>query len=229
MKPTAHPPPNSPLNVLAGLLRQRAGAPIQILLVAAGFLLVPLSSIWSPLVLAIIALALIQFLDDDWSALGFGRPAASPARWITEGIVVGLLWQLVATGILVPILNGLLHKETQPAGHAGDWAYYISYILLVGIIQALAKGVVYRAFLLSRLERLFGRSQTGTALAFVVASVVFGLSNWSQGLVLMIVTMTAGVVFNLLYYLSHRNLWPTILAHAVYNTAALTLVFLGRL
>ena len=229
MNPTSHPPPSPTLNRLAGFLRQRAGAPIQILIVAAGLLLSPLSSIWSPIVMAIIALALIQFLDDDWGGLGFRRPAASPARWITEGTVVGLLWQFVALGILVPVLNGLLHRETAPANHAGDWAYYISYVILVGIAHALAKGLVYRAFLLSRLEQLFGRTPTGTALAFVIASILFGLGNWYQGYVGVIVGVTVGAVFNLLFYWSRRNIWPTLLAHAVYNSAALTLIFLGRL
>ncbi len=228
MKTTTHPPPNSPLNMLAGFLRQPAGALIQILLVTASLLLVPLRSIWSPVAMAVVVIVLLIFLDDDWGLLGFRRPATGPARWITEGAVVGLLWQFVAVGILVPLLNSLFQRETQSAGHAGDWAYYLSSVTIFGIVHALAKGVAYRAFLLSRLERLFGRTQLGTRLAVVVASTLFGLSNWYQGYVGVIVVITAGAAFNLLFYWSRRNVWPTILAHAVYNTAALTLVFLGR-
>ena len=228
MKTTRHPPSNSPMNVLAGYLRQPAGALIQILLVAASLLLVPLRSTWSPVAIALVVVGLLLFLEEDWGLLGFRRPAAGLARWVTEGAVVGLLWQFVAFGILVPLLNGLFQVEAQPAGHAGDWVYYISSVIVFGIAHALAKGLAYRAFLLSRLERLLGRTPLSTRLAVVVASLLFGLGNWYQGPVGVIVGVTAGAAFNLLFYWSRRNIWPAILAHAVYNIAALTLVFLGR-
>ena len=49
------------------------------------------------------------------------------------------------------------------------------------LVRPLAKGLAYRGFLLSRLERLFGPSTTGIAGCIILASIVFGLGNWYQG------------------------------------------------
>jgi membrane protease YdiL (CAAX protease family) len=225
----ATPPPNPPEFALRGFLSRPLGALIQILIVAASLLILPTHSPWSPVLMAAIAFGLIWFMREEWNDLGFHRPPTRPRRWITEGLVVGLFWQFVALGILVPALNGLFGVQPQFAGRAGDWAYFLSALVIFGAAHAFAKGLAYRAFLIHRLETLFGRTALGARLAFAGASILFGLGNWHQGVVGVIVGVTVGAVFNGLFFWSRRNVWPTILAHFAYNTAALTLVFLGRL
>ena len=147
--------------------------------------------------------------------------------------------------MLRPALNALFGRSPAPGTRAGDLAYLIYSIILFGILQALAKGLGHRGFLLNRLERIFGWSDPRPAEGLVggnapaamppipwvpvlIGSVLFGLANWFVGPIGVISAMFAGLVFNLLYYWSRRNIWPTIVAHAVYNTTLFVLIYLGR-
>ncbi len=83
--------------------------------------------------------------------------------------------------------------------------------------------------MLNRLERIFGRTQTGFVLTVVTSSILFGLANWGGGWASIVATTLVGAVFNLLFYWSRRNIWPTIVAHSVYNIALFVLIYFGRI
>ena len=211
---------------LQAFLRSRVGALIQVVLITGTTFVLRPSSIWFPVLIAGVAAVLIWLAGDTWSDLGFARPKERAARWVIEGAVTGLLWQFIAIGILVPALNGVLNFPAA-VSRQGDLPYYLL-LMLYGIMQAFAKGLAYRAFLLHRLETILGRTSAGLALSLLLASSLFGLSSWHQGLASIIVVGLAGAVFNLLFFWSRRNIWPTILAHVVYNAALSTLVYFGR-
>jgi uncharacterized protein len=214
-------------------LASRAGTGVQIALVALGAVTLPGGLLLSPVLLALLAGALIRLNGDGWRSVGFGPPNGTPLRrafwWISTGLLVGLLWQYASVGFLVPLFSRVL-GASAPAGAApqpGLLPYLLS-LFVYGLVHPLAKGLAYRGFLLNRLERAFGSSTAGVAASFVIASVVFGLGNWYQGPAGVIATALTGAVFNALYYWAHRNVWPSVLAHAVYNSVALTLLYLGH-
>jgi membrane protease YdiL (CAAX protease family) len=214
---------------LRNFLRGPLGVAAQLALVLGTMLLAALPGwqISTPVVTALVALLFIWLCGDAWDDLGFSRPRTRTMRWITEALVVGLLGQFVAVGILVPAFNALFNIPAASGAAQSSAANFIL-LLAVGVVNALTKGLAYRAFLLARLPRVFGDSAPGAWLTVASASILFGLSNWHQGQVGILVTAIAGLLFNLHFYWSRRNVWPTILAHAIYNIAALTLLFLGR-
>jgi membrane protease YdiL (CAAX protease family) len=222
---TANRPSAQPVDVMA----TPAGLLIQLLVIASVSFLLPPSLIWFPIGLAIAAWLLMLLSGDQWKDLGFARPETRPARWVTEAVVTGLLLQFAAVGVLLPGLYALLGQTAPVRGHTGELAYLLSNILLYGIAGALAKGLGHRAFVLNRLERIFGNSQRGLVLTIVTASLLFGLANWYAGWTTVIVSALVGAVFNLLFYWSRRNIWPTIVAHSVYNIALFVLIYFGRI
>ena len=233
---TITPMPSSPSTPFSTFLRSRTSVAIQIALLVVGIFIFRRWSLWLPVPVAVIAALLIWLSSDSWRGLGFGRPALAASRWIVEGVMAGLLWGIVAARLLTPLLNFLLRAESAPPAHKGEVSYLLTSIILFGIVHALAKGLAYRAFLLNRLEALLGQTRTGIGLAVAAAAIWFGLGNLSllfdpgqQTYAGFIIATLAGVVFNLVFYWSKRNVRPSILAHGIYNTTLFALVFLGYL
>ena len=220
---------NRPAAPPVDFMQTPPGLIIQLLMIAGVSFLLPPNLIWFPIGLTVAAWLLVLLSGEAWRDLGFFWPEVRPARWISEGIVTGLLLQFVVVGVLLPGLYALFGQQPPVYGHAGDLAYLLSSILQYGILQAIAKGLGHRAFVLHRLEKIFGASQPGLALTIVISAVLFGLANWYVGLAGVVGAAAAGAVFNLLFYWSRRNIWPSILAHAVYNTALFALIYFGRI
>jgi membrane protease YdiL (CAAX protease family) len=213
-----------------GFLSSRPGALLQIAAIVAGALVLPGGSLLAPLLLALIALVLLWLAGDDRQTAGFGRPTRRAFWCVAAGVLVGFLWQYAAVGVLVPLAGRWL-EGSAPSGAAapGGALGFVVSVLAFGAVHPLAKGLAYRGFLLSRLERLFGASIAGVVVSVVLASIVFGLGNLYQGLAGVAVGALTGAVFNALYYWARRNVWSSVLAHAVYNITALTLLYLGTI
>ena len=217
------------MNALQSFLRSRIGATVQIAILVASLYLFRGRSPWLVLPVALVALVLVWLTNDAGQSLGFGRPAETPTRWVLEGMVTGLLCGFITAGVLSPLFNQIFRVEAASGSHKGDVTYLVTNIILYGVIHALAKGLAYRAFLLNRLETIFGQAQIGVGIAVVLAALVFGLSHLGSPVSTLVITALVGLVFNLLFYWSHRNVWPTIVAHGIYNATLFALVFLGRL
>ncbi len=78
------------------------------------------------------------------------------------------------------------------------------------------------------MAELAGGSSAAWAVSLVFVSVVFGVAHIDQGISGIIVNLSAGLVYGALYLWSGRNLWAAIIAHGVYDTAGLLLIFWGK-
>ena len=212
-------------------LASRPGAALQVVVLAIAALLIPGAAWLSPMAIALIAVALLWLAGDDWRSAGFGRPTRRAFWWLTIAVVIGLAWQYAASGFVVPFISQRLGASAPsmvsagarlPSGSTG----FVFSLIVFGIIHPLAGALAYRAFLLSRLERLLGATPSGLAASLIVGSVLFGLGNAYQGWAGFLATALTGVVLNLLYYWARRNVWPSALAHAVYNISAIILLSL---
>jgi len=210
---------------LRPFLASRLGAALQAAVVAAAALLMPGSLWFGPIVAALVAAALLWLAGDGLRSVGFGRPTRRAFWWVSVALAAGLAWQYAASGFVLPYLSqrlGAAAAAPAPPTALG----FIAAVIVFGLIHPIASALAYRGFLLSRLERLFGRSIAGAAASFVVASVVFGLGSAGGGWARLAVTCLTGTVFNALYYWSRRNVWPSVVAHAAYNIAAIVLLSL---
>jgi hypothetical protein len=206
-------------------LASRPGAIAQLAFFALAILAVPSASVLAPLVLAALAALMLWLAGDDWPAVGFRAPRRRLAWWVPEAVVIGGLWQYAAVGVLAPALAQWLAAGTAPISPPG----LLAALLIYAVLHPFAKALAYRAFLLARLEKLLGYSGIGLALAYVIASLAFGLSNLYQGWAGVAVGVLTGAVLNALYHWEGRSVWPTVLAHAAFNAAAFTLLYLGGL
>ncbi len=93
--------------------------------------------------------------------------------------------------------------------------------LRIMITAAVGEEIVFRGFLLGRLEALFQGLPFATALAVIAQALLFGLGHYSSGAVSVIVAASIGLVFGAAFILGSRNLWPLMLVHAIPDSISL--------
>ncbi len=214
---------------MKAFLHSWTGAFVQVVILFVLTALSPANSFWQPLIVAAVAGVLVMLSGDRVDDLGLGTPAIPASRWVAEGLLVGLLSQFISFGLIVPGLSALLNTPTALTHRAGDGEYLLTGVLIFGGLHALAKGFAYRAFLLHRLAMVFGHTRAARLVSLGLAAILFGLSSAQPSLVGTLAAVIAGAVFNLVYEWTHRNVWPSLLAHSLYNITAFVLIYFGML
>jgi membrane protease YdiL (CAAX protease family) len=146
------------------------------------------------------------------------------------GITVGVVFQFFTIYVLEPLTLRLTHAPTdltQFKQIEGNVFALCFFLLLVWTLAAFGEELVYRGYLMNRVADL-GGSRGAWALSLVVVSILFGVLHWPQGITGVVVNVCAGFVYGGLYLMSGRNLWAPIIAHGVYDTVALLLIFWGK-
>jgi membrane protease YdiL (CAAX protease family) len=159
--------------------------------------------------------------------LGLARPR-SILRTIAIGVPAGIVLLLFAKLLLTPIVEALTGIPRDLSAFdflRGDIAAYLSLMPKIWIGAAICEEIVFRAFLIGRLEAAFGgASRAATAAAVLLSSAVFGAAHAYQGPTGMLITGVLGLLFAIVYVAAGRNLWLNIVVHGVYDTLSLALV-----
>ncbi len=165
-----------------------------------------------------------------WRAVGLKRPA----RWrhtLLLGIAVGVVYQFFSLYVLEPLIVLLTGKSielSQFASIEGNVFLLSLFLVLVWTLAAFGEELVNRGYLMNRVAELAGGSSVAWAVSLVVVSVLFGVAHLYQGISGVVANISAGLVYGALYLWSGRNLWAPIIAHGVYDTVALLLIFWGK-
>jgi membrane protease YdiL (CAAX protease family) len=159
--------------------------------------------------------------------LGLGRPR-SILRTIALGVAAGIALLLFSKLLLTPLVESLtgIPRDLSAFDFLRDnGAAWLALMPKIWIGAAIGEEIVFRAFLIGRLEAAFGgRSRVATVAAVLLSSVVFGAAHAYQGPTGMLITGILGLVFAIMYVAVGRNLWLNIVVHGVYDTLSLTLV-----
>jgi membrane protease YdiL (CAAX protease family) len=165
-----------------------------------------------------------------WPAVGLKRPA----RWrqtIPAGIAAGIASQIFCTYLLEPLifrLTGKLTDLSQFAPLEGNLFLLCLLLLMVWTLAAFGEELTYRGYLMNRVADLAGGSKLAWAVSLIIVSTIFGVAHLGQGFAGVVTNISAGLVYGGLYLASGRNLWASIIAHGVYDTLGLLLIFAGK-
>ena len=179
-------------------------------------------------IVAAVAIAIVAFeTRAPVRELGLGRPA-SIVRTIALGVLAGFVMLFFSKLLLTPIaeaITGIPRDLSAFEDVRGDLAVYLGLMPRIWLGAAICEEIVFRAFLIGRLEAAFGgASRIATALAVVLSSALFGLAHTYQGPTGVLITGTLGLIFACVYAYGGRNLWLNIVVHGVYDTLSLGLV-----
>ena len=95
------------------------------------------------------------------------------------------------------------------------------------VVSSFGEEVIYRGFLITRLEELFGGGRGATWAAVVASSMIFGLAHFGWGVVGVVQTGFMGLALAGSYLLFGRKLWPLVLAHAYLDTILIVPMYFG--
>ncbi|MGB3797568.1 MAG: CPBP family intramembrane glutamic endopeptidase, partial [Alteraurantiacibacter sp.] len=149
-----------------------------------------------------------------WAALGTGGTIAifTVGAWVTEAIGLG-----------APDPTFVLALVTESPAMFALWVVGVA-IFAAGF----GEEVLYRGFLMDRLERLPGLRGRGGAV-LVIQALLFGLPHAYQGWGGMVVTACVGLLFGFIRNRCGGNLWAVIIAHAAVDTIMMSLAYADAL
>lgn len=163
--------------------------------------------------------------DMGWGTVGLKRPA----RWsnvLLLGVGVGSVCQLFT--LLLPLLVALTGKPLNLGRFAslkGNVFLLMLMLARVWTLTVFGEELTYRGYLMNRVAELMGGGGVAWAASLVVVSVLFGIGHLYQGVSGVVAASLGGLVYGLLYLWTGRNLWSPIIAHGVFDTTAVVLIF----
>jgi membrane protease YdiL (CAAX protease family) len=177
--------------------------------------------------LLVLAWASLAARGIGWRDLGFRR-TPNARRLVFVGLAAGLAMEGLELFVTQPALTALTHQSpdlSDAAALAANWKLFLLALALTWSLAAFGEELVWRGYVLNRLENLFGRSSLGMAGALLISSLVFGAAHAPQGVTGVIENALDGLLLGALYLATHRNLIAPIVAHGVTDTVDFTLIF----
>ena len=185
-----------------------------------------------PLRTALVLLLLTWLLrrsGQGWGAIGLRWPDR-PWRAISIALLGYVLIATVATVLLsmvFPAMGWPANTIDAFAHLRGNTGEYLYWLLIAWSCAAIGEELIFRGFLLNRLERAFGGGRAAMLAAVLIQAVVFGLSHAYQGPGGIWLTGITGLLLGGVYLLSGRNLVVCILLHGLVDSVSLTAIYVG--
>ena len=220
---------------IVGVASESATAPPREPLIAtlAGLLLVAALAHYAPgQRIVISAAAAVAF-----SALATRRPLADlglrwparPFRLFFGALLLAIALNAFGRTLLWPTLYRIFgSRDLRYLGPIeGNLDVLIGLMPLIWLSAALCEEVVYRGFLQQRLERIFGNTGVGNAVAVAATSAVFAANHAVQGTSGMIQTFIVSCVLGAIFIRSRHNLVLLILMHGAWDTFSVAVMYFG--
>lgn len=100
-------------------------------------------------------------------------------------------------------------------------------LLGVYFISSFAEEVIYRAFLINRIEEITHSFKYSKIIAVLLSSVFFGLIHYEWGAMGMVQTGFMGLAMGISYFVLKKRLWPLIIAHMYMDTLLFVQLYLA--
>ena len=156
----------------------------------------------------------LSFTFRGWKAvaLGFAKSFAV--------LLVGLAGFLLGSIVMANITG--IPEQADVSGYnylQGNLPMLLISLAGIYVVSSFGEEVIYRGFLINRVEALLGGSRKAVWAAVVISSVIFGFAHLGWGIVGVVQTAFMGLAFAISFVLLGRKLWPLVAAHAYMDTA----------
>jgi hypothetical protein len=180
-------------------------------------------------ILVVIGLVSFRLRDGGWSAMGFRRPDSWP-RLLGIAIVAAVIALLAGELIVAPIAQHFWPPPKMPgmaADISGNPQAALTALLIVWTFAAFGEEIAYRGYLMVRGADLGARSTPAWWMSMLFVSIVFGFGHYYKGPAGIVESTFSGLVLGTVYLLAGRNLWASVLAHGLVDTAGVAALFFG--
>lgn len=168
---------------------------------------------------------------DSWRDVGVRKPE-KPMRLPLDVIALYAL-TIAGNAIIVQLLANWfgwpgLGLEAY-ASLRGDLVAFLTILAIAWTTAAFGEELLFRGFLLTRLQLALPEKHGGTVLAIAFQAFLFGIAHAYLGPRGVATAMLVGVIYATWYVRRGRNLWPLFIAHGLTDTVSLTAIYSGLL
>lgn len=165
---------------------------------------------------------------EHWRDYGLCKPSS----WWRLPLQCVLLYASVAltARYVTPHLAGALHAIASPSlisTIGGNEVALMGWLAIGWGVGGFIEELLFRGFLLNRVEAWLGGSRTATAVAVCAQAALFGALHLYQGSFGAVHAAMFALIYGLAYPLFGRNLWPLILVHGLWNSVAIWSAYAG--
>ena len=179
-----------------------------------------------PILGFLVAWALLRMSRQNWSHFGLSRPRGLVGCLGVAIALYGVVY--LATMVLVPFLGSVFPVRSEPVFLLyirGNVAAYLGWLAIAWLVGGFIEELLFRGFLINRVESLFGNAPGSTAIAILAQAVLFGTLHLYQGAYGFVFAGTLAVLYGVAYVVLGRNLWPLIIVHGTWNSIAISRLY----
>jgi membrane protease YdiL (CAAX protease family) len=176
---------------------------------------------------AVIILGYILYRKDGLASYGWAFPAV---WWKTLAWAggVGFLLAVLFSMLIDPFIDRSLDlplyaPRLDPL--RGNWKRLLLLLASGWFFSAVLGEGIFRGFLILGIERLITNQGVFAAIALLVSALVYAASHWHEGQNGVLRRVVLGLIMGDIFIWSGYNLWLPLLAHVVFETTNLLLVY----
>jgi membrane protease YdiL (CAAX protease family) len=208
----------------------------QLGIVAAAFVLthilarrfgVPGPGTWAVLCALAVATWRLRRAGMRWDELGMRAPENwwIALAWVAALYAAAALAKILVIDPLAKVLGWPPINLSRFSKLPGNAAFLAGGLFLVWVQAAFGEELVFRGFLLTRLELLLGGELSATAMALVGQALLFGVGHWYLGPRGVTTAGITGLILGAVYLCDGRNLVPLIGAHGLADSLGLIAIY----
>ncbi|PLK44976.1 CPBP family intramembrane glutamic endopeptidase [Emticicia sp. TH156] len=173
---------------------------------------------------------MLKRLGSNLKAIGLAWEGLSAKAFII-GLSTGFAWLAFMLWIYIPLARYLSTEQsaryTEYNFLIGNLPAYLGTVVAAWIVGGIYEELAFRGFIRLGIIKVLGSSRVAFLISVVASSFLFGLYHIQQGFFGVISATLGGLYWTIIVVRSKGNLWPAIISHAIYDTAALTMIYFG--
>jgi membrane protease YdiL (CAAX protease family) len=190
-----------------------------------GFAAVALGILVAPPIGAVIVLIWAWLSRTKLRDLGLVRPR-SWLGGLALGLVLGVALKVAMKAVVMPLFGApAMNLSFQYVAHDNAAALDLATYAIYG--TGFAEELVFRGFLFERMRKLFGESAAATLATLLIATSIFAVAHWQQGVYGVLNAFITGLVLGAVYLAVGRRLYVPMIMHTAFDLAALTMIYFG--
>lgn len=173
----------------------------------------------------------LKLSGEKFSSIGFSFKDINIRKSIIIGVFLGLIMEIFAMYVTTPLISNFFKSEpdlTSLQDVQGNITMLLLYIVLSWILAAFGEEICFRGFLMNRISKLFGNTNSAWVISLVLSSILFGWGHTEQGITGWIQEGISGLILGIIFIKSNKNLTIPIITHGVSNTLAIILIYYGN-
>ena len=173
----------------------------------------------------------LKIRGEKFCSIGFSLKEINIKKSIIIGVFLGVIIEIFATYFTTPIISSYFNTEPDLSGLQeikGNIPMLLIYIALSWVLAAVGEEICFRGFLMNRISKLFGNTNSAWIISLVLSSILFGWGHTEQGITGWIQEGISGLILGVIFLKSNKNLTIPIIAHGVSNTLAFILIYYGN-